>query len=91
MTDQQTPQDFDGWIAEAAGLLGLDPADVPVGTVLDLARRVAHGVARPAAPVTTFMLGLALGAGRPDDLATLADRVGTVAERRGTTDASATT
>ena len=83
MTDPQTPDDLDGWVAEAAALLGLDPADVPVGTVLDLARRAAHGVTRPAAPVTTFMLGLAIGAGRPHDLATLADRLGDLAERRG--------
>ena len=33
--------------------------------VLDLARDVAHGVARPAAPLTAFLLGLA--AGRADD------------------------
>ncbi|MFC5788472.1 NTP transferase domain-containing protein [Agromyces tardus] len=78
------PDDLDGWVAEAAGLLGLDPADVPIGTVLDLARRAAHGVARPAAPVTTFMLGLAVGAGRPEDLATLAGRLGDLADRRGT-------
>lgn len=29
--------------------------------VLDLARDVAHGVARPAAPLTTFLLGVAVG------------------------------
>jgi hypothetical protein len=29
--------------------------------VLDLARDVAHGVTRPAAPVTAFLLGLAAG------------------------------
>ncbi len=33
--------------------------------VLDLARDVAHGVARPAAPLTAFLLGLA--AGRADE------------------------
>jgi hypothetical protein len=31
--------------------------------VLDLAREAAHGVARPAAPLTTFLAGYALGAG----------------------------
>lgn len=30
--------------------------------VLDLAREAAHGVARPAAPLTTFLAGYALGA-----------------------------
>ena len=29
--------------------------------VLDLAREAAHGVARPAAPLTTFLAGYALG------------------------------
>lgn len=31
--------------------------------VLDLARDAAHGVARPAAPLTTFLLGVAVGRG----------------------------
>lgn len=83
MTEAQAPEDLDRWMAEACEMLGLDPADVPIGTVLDLARRVAHGVARPAAPVTTFLLGLAIGSGRSDDVAGLADRIGDLAERRG--------
>lgn len=45
--------------------------------VLDLARDVAHGVERPAAPLTTFLLGVAVG--RADDargsLDELAERV----------------
>lgn len=40
--------------------------------VLDLAREAAHGVARPAAPLTTFLAGYALGAeGGLDRLASL--------------------
>jgi hypothetical protein len=31
--------------------------------VLDLARDVAHGVARPGAPLTAYLLGLAVGRG----------------------------
>jgi hypothetical protein len=31
--------------------------------VLDLARDAAHGVARPAAPLTTYLVGVAVGAG----------------------------
>lgn len=84
MTDPLPPEALDDWVAEAADLLGIDSADVPVATVLDLARRVAHGVARPAAPVTTFLLGLAVGAGRQEDLATLADRLGDAAEAHAT-------
>ena len=80
MTEPLPPEALDDWVAEAAALLGIAPADVPVATVLDLARRVAHGVARPAAPVTTFLLGLAVGAGRAEELAALADRLGDAAE-----------
>jgi hypothetical protein len=36
---------------------------VPVRAVLDLARVAAHQVERPAAPLTAFMLGLAVGRG----------------------------
>lgn len=40
--------------------------------VLDLAREAAHGVARPAAPLTAFVAGYALGAeGGLDRLAAL--------------------
>lgn len=56
--------------------------------VLDLARDVAHGVARPAAPLTAFLLGVAVG--RSDDplasAAVLTDKVRHLAERRPTTD-----
>lgn len=34
-----------------------------VDRVLDLARDAAHSVARPAAPLTTFLLGIAVGRG----------------------------
>jgi hypothetical protein len=36
-----------------------------VATVLDLARDAAHGIARPAAPLTTFIAGMAVGRGQP--------------------------
>ncbi len=45
--------------------------------VLDLARDVAHGVARPAAPVTAFLLGLAAGRS-PDPRAALDELAATV-------------
>ena len=41
--------------------LGLTDVDVDVDAVLDLAGDAAHGVVRPAAPVTTFLVGLAAG------------------------------
>jgi hypothetical protein len=54
---------LDDWTAQACGALGLDPAAVDRTLVLDLARDAAHGVARPAAPLTTYLVGVAVGAG----------------------------
>jgi Domain of unknown function (DUF6457) len=53
------------WTSRACAELGLDPAAVDMNAVLDLARDVAHGVARPAAPLTAYLLGVAVGRGRP--------------------------
>jgi hypothetical protein len=39
------------------------PADVDVDVILDVARVAAHSVERPAAPVTTFLLGVAVARG----------------------------
>lgn len=55
------PEALEAWLSAAAQEVGLDAANVSIATVLDLARDVAHGVARPAAPLTTFLLGLAYG------------------------------
>jgi len=52
---------LDDWIAAVRAELGVDPVDT--GLVLDLARDVAHGVARPAAPLTAYLLGVAVGRG----------------------------
>ncbi|GAA1954202.1 DUF6457 domain-containing protein [Agromyces allii] len=76
-----TPADLDAWVAEIAADLGLDPADVPVNDILDLTRRVAHGVARPAGPVTAFMIGLAVGRGTSTSTASeIAERIGARAD-----------
>lgn len=49
--------------------------------VLDLARDVAHGVARPAAPLTAYLLGLAAGRAADPVAASreLATRIGELA------------
>ena len=52
---------LDRWVADLCAALDLDPAAVDRDLVLDLARDAAHGVARPAAPLTTFLVGLAAG------------------------------
>jgi hypothetical protein len=60
---------LDSWTAAACADLGIDPAAVDVRQILDLARDAAHQVDRPAAPVTAYLLGLAVGAGMPADQA----------------------
>ncbi|MCD0450191.1 DUF6457 domain-containing protein [Actinocorallia sp. API 0066] len=43
--------------------MGLEPDVLDTQTVLDLTRDVAHSVARPAAPLTAYLLGVAVGQG----------------------------
>jgi hypothetical protein len=63
---------MDEWNAAVQRELGLDlPVDVDL--ILDVARVAAHNVARPAAPVTTFLLGVAAAGGA--DLADAARRI----------------
>lgn len=47
--------------AALAAALGLEDADVDVVRVLSLASDAAHAYIRPAAPVATFLAGLAAG------------------------------
>lgn len=54
------PEALDGWMEKLCTTLGIDE-EVDIGALLDLTRDVAHDVARPAAPIATFALGLALG------------------------------
>ncbi|NLT56144.1 MAG: NTP transferase domain-containing protein [Actinomycetales bacterium] len=58
--------ELDRWVATLVEELGVDPAAVDVAALLDLAREVAHGIARPAAPLTGFLVGYAVGAGDGD-------------------------
>ncbi len=66
--------DLQQWAARAAAELDLpdrlEQADIDL--ILDLARDSAHGVARPAAPLTTYLLGLAVGRGADRDAAAAA-------------------
>lgn len=48
------------WTTAVCAELGLAD-EVDRSLILDLARDAAHGVARPAAPLTTFLVGLAAG------------------------------
>ncbi|MFE1316690.1 DUF6457 domain-containing protein [Kitasatospora phosalacinea] len=53
---------LDDWMAAAAAELGVELA-VDVRGLLDMTRVVAHGVERPAAPLTAFLVGYAAAAG----------------------------
>jgi hypothetical protein len=74
---------LDGWTAVLAEALGVEAA-FDRNLILDVARDSAHRIARPAAPLTTFLVGLAAGRAGGDRnaireaariaLATLADR-----------------
>jgi len=50
------------WMDAVCAELNISP-DVNVDVILDVAREAAHSVERPAAPVTTFLLGLAVAGG----------------------------
>jgi hypothetical protein len=72
------------WIAAVSAELELDLADPKATTtrVLDLTADVAHGVARPAAPVTAYLVGLAAGRAADPEAATsaLVTRLGELAK-----------
>jgi hypothetical protein len=70
---------LEAWTEAACAELGIDPAIADVSSVLDLARDVAHHVARPAAPLTAYLVGVAVGRGEAPDRA--ADRIRGLAER----------
>jgi len=55
------PEALDEWAEALRESFGLGEEDVPVALILDLARDVAVGVARPAAPFSAFVAGLVAG------------------------------
>ncbi|PTA46472.1 DUF6457 domain-containing protein [Micromonospora sp. RP3T] len=68
---------LDDWVTAACAELELDPTEVPVSAVLDVARDVAHQVVRPGAPVSAYLLGVAVGRGA--DPAAVAARLSALA------------
>ena len=74
------PDVLGSWVRELCAELGIDPERLDRDLVLDLARDAAHGVARPAAPLTTFLVGYAAGlrGGTPEavrEVAAIAQRL----------------
>ncbi|MFF3990450.1 NTP transferase domain-containing protein [Streptomyces sp. NPDC001797] len=73
---------LDEWISAVKDELGID-LDVDIRLLLDLARDAAHGVDRPAAPLTTFLVGYAAaqGKGGPEAVAEAAHKAAALALR----------
>lgn len=63
------------WTGRVSAALGLDPETLDRDAVLDLTKDVAHGVARPAAPLTAYLLGVAVGRSGDGELTALAAKV----------------
>ncbi|HUN34143.1 MAG TPA: DUF6457 domain-containing protein [Trebonia sp.] len=74
-------------VREELGLEGEGVADVRSVTtlILDLARDSAHAVARPAAPLTAYLVGVAVGQGA--SLPDAASRIAALALARKPADA----
>ena len=64
------------WVTRLMAELGLE-GEIDEALVLDVAREAAHNVLRPAAPVSTYLLGYAaaLAGGRPEDVERIAARI----------------
>lgn len=73
---------LDEWINAVKDELGIE-LDVDTHVLLDLARDAAHGVARPAAPLTTFLVGYAAAKaeGGPEAVAEAARKAAALAAR----------
>lgn len=52
---------WDGWIHDVCVSLGVDPSFVDVAAIHDLTREVAHRYERAMAPVSSYIVGIALG------------------------------
>jgi hypothetical protein len=70
------------WIDELCDALEID-AEVDEGLILDLARDAARAVEKPAAPISTFLLGYAaaLADGDQEKVEELAGRATALAEK----------
>lgn len=58
--------DLQEWLAALSAELGTEdayPDEATVRQLLDLTREAAHGVERIAGPLTTFLVGVAVGRG----------------------------
>lgn len=71
------------WSRALAQQLQIDESELDIDTILAIAGRAAHTVVRPAAPVTTYLIGYAAGMA---DAASAADAGDAFREASKTTD-----
>lgn len=77
MTDLTTAElQWSEWIRDACATVDVDPDSVDVPGIHALTKEIAHGFARPMAPVGSYILGVAVGMraahGEPVDVEALA-------------------
>ena len=91
MSEAPTPADLPAWMAELCIALEINPPlpaeqgwDELRDQILDLARDAAHGISRPAAPLTTFLAGYAAGVrgGGPQEVSEVLAEIGDVLRER---------
>lgn len=63
--DPATMNEMRAWLGQVADALGLEPSVVleHEEALLGLVAAVAHGPSRPGAPLTAFLVGVAVGRG----------------------------
>ena len=69
---------MDEWLDAVQAELALS-LEINKDVILDAARDAAHAVERPAAPITTFLLGYAVAQG--GDLALLSEKISQLAQK----------
>ena len=80
---------LEDWAAAVATELGItSDIDIDVEQILDLASVAAHNVKRPAAPLTTFLAGLAAGqaGGSTEDIVNALEVASAFCDRAGDTE-----
>ncbi|ORA26942.1 DUF6457 domain-containing protein [Mycobacterium aquaticum] len=72
------------WLVAAKAELGID-IEVDVDELLDMTKEVAHNVARPAAPLTAFLVGYAAAraGGGPAAVVAASRKAAALAARQG--------
>lgn len=62
MTDLNESQiQWREWVERACAAVGVDPQTVDITAIHAMTKRVAHNLDRPLAPVSSYILGVAVG------------------------------